>query len=114
MTIERSVARLLTIGTSLGVGALAVGTLLMIREGIDPLEAGYPTLDLAALPADLLGLRPTAWLWVGILVILATPIARVGLALLGFLTSGERQFALVALAILMVIGTGVAIGALGG
>jgi uncharacterized membrane protein len=113
-TIERSVARLLTLGTYSGVVALAIGVLLMIREGISPLDGPDAGLDLGTLPADLIALRPAGWLWLGILVILATPAARVTVALAGFLSTGERALALVSTAILAVIGIGIVVGLNGG
>jgi uncharacterized membrane protein len=111
--IERSVARLLTVGTYAGVAALAVGVVLMMIEGISPLQPVYPPLDLTTLAVDLLALEPAGWLWLGIIVILATPIARVAVALAGFLTSGERAMAVVSVAILAVIGIGILVGLTG-
>ena len=54
-----------------------------------------------------LALQPAAFVWLGVLVILATPAARVVTALIGYLRKGEREMAIVAVLILAVIALGV-------
>jgi len=107
--LDRTVARLLTGGTYLSVGLMAVGVVLMAITGVSPL-AGAPAFDPRQIPADIVALRPTGFLWLGLLVILATPIGRVIVSLIGYLASGERRMALISVAILVVIGVGVILG----
>ena len=107
--LERSIARLLTGGTYLSIGLMAVGVVLMLAGGISPL-APAPPFEPAEIPADIMALRPVGFLWLGLLVILATPVARVAASGLGFALGGERRMALVALAILIVIAVGVGVG----
>jgi len=107
--LESSIGRLLTIGTYVSVGLIAIGTLLLIGSGRSPLDAA-PALDPARLLPDLAGLQPAGFLWLGILGVVATPAARVAAALVGFSRSGERRMAFVAAAILVVIAIGVATG----
>lgn len=108
-SLESSIGRLLTIGTYVSVGLIAVGTVLLIGSGRSPLDAA-PALDPGRLAADLLGLQPAGFLWLGILGVVATPAARVAAAFVGFNRSGERRMALVAAAILIVIAIGVVTG----
>jgi len=107
--LERSIARLLTGGTYLSVGLLTVGVLLMLTGGISPL-APAPPFDPAQIPADIVALRPAGFLWLGLLVVLATPLARVAASGIGFAVGGERRMAMVSVAILVVIAVGVVVG----
>lgn len=109
-SLESSIGRLLTIGTYVSVGLIAIGTVLLIDSGRSPLDTA-PALDPSRLIPDLLGLQPAGFLWLGILGVVATPAARVAAALVGFSRSGERRMALVAAAILIVIAIGVVTGA---
>ena len=107
--LESTIARVLTIGTYVSVGLIALGVLAMAAAGIDPL-APAPGFDPARIPADLAGLRPAGFLWLGILGVLATPASRVGASLVGYLRTGERLMAGVSVAILIVIAAGVVTG----
>jgi uncharacterized membrane protein len=108
MTLERQVARLLTIGSYIAVALLSIGFLLMLAEGRSPLDGG-PPLDLGRIPADVAAFRPAGFLWLGLLAVIAAPIARVVVALVGYIRGGEREMALVATLVLAVIALGVAL-----
>ena len=107
-TLERSIARLLTVGTYISIGLLTIGLGLMFASGIDPLSGG-PALDPARLVPDVLALRPAGFLWLGLLVVVATPAARVGASLVGFARAGEQPMVVVAALILVVIAVSVAL-----
>jgi uncharacterized membrane protein len=100
--LERSIGRLLTGGSYAAIALLAVGFVLMLANGIGPLSPG-PGFDIRALPADLLALRPSAVLWLGLIVVVATPASRVVASLVGYRRRGARRMALVAILILLVI-----------
>jgi uncharacterized membrane protein len=100
--LERSIARLLTIGTYASIALLAVGVVLMLAAGIGP-RSGGPAFDPTTLVPDLLALRPAGFLWLGLIVVVATPAARVLASLIGYARRGERQMAIVATLILLVI-----------
>ena len=106
--LERSIARLLTVGTYLSIALLAVGFVLMLAQGISPLEAA-PAFDLRSIPSHIAALDPLGFLWLGLIVVVATPSARVAAALLGYERQGDRRMALVAVGILVVIGLSVAL-----
>ncbi len=61
-------ARVLATGTYVSVALAAIGTFLMLLAGHVPVTQRGPGLDLARLPAELLGGRASAFLWVALLV----------------------------------------------
>jgi uncharacterized membrane protein len=105
--LERRVGRLLIAVTYVSVVLLLAGVALMLVSGISPL-AGGPPLDLAELPGQLARLEPAAFLWAGILAVIATPLSRVVAAAVGFARAGDRLLVLVAIGILVVIAVSVA------
>jgi uncharacterized membrane protein len=107
--LERVVGRLIVAVTYVAVGLLLVGVLFMVVSGISPL-AGGPPFDPDSLPGDLARLEPGAFLWLGLLTVIATPISRVIAAAVGYARIGDRFLVAVALAILAVIGASVATG----
>ena len=112
--LDRTVARLLSIGTYLSVGLLAIGVLLMAPAGISPIDANAQPLDLGRIPADLLARRPEGFLWLGLMAAIATPLGRVATSLVGYLRGGERRMAVIAAAILVVVAVAVTVGVLAG
>jgi uncharacterized membrane protein len=109
-TIERTVARLLIVGTYASLALLVVGVLLMAVTGRSPLDPPPHDFDPALLVGDILAGRPDGVLWVGLVLLLATPAARVAASIVGYLRSGERAMVWVGLAILAVVAGGVVIG----
>jgi uncharacterized membrane protein len=112
--LEARLGRILAIGTWVGVAALVLGVILMAGSGISPLEPTFPALEPSSLLADLASFEAAAWLWVGLVVVIATPILRVGAALIGFAGRGELDMAAVSVGILVVVVVGVLIGTGGG
>jgi uncharacterized membrane protein len=102
-TLERRIARLLTAGTILSVVLLGIGVVLMAVAGISPLDRGFQALDPGRISSDILAMRPEGFLWLGLLVAIATPAGRVLASLVGFVTAGERWMAIVAVEILAVL-----------
>jgi uncharacterized membrane protein len=106
-SLEHTIARLLTIGTYLSIALLVIGLGLRLATGSGP-SAG-PAFDLTRLVTDLLGLKPEGFLWLGLVVVVATPAARVVASLVGYLRRGEPRMAIVAALILLVIAASVAL-----
>jgi uncharacterized membrane protein len=104
--LEHSVARLLTVGTYASIALLAAGVLAMVAAGLSPLEPA-PRFDPLRLAADLASLRPEGFLWLGIVLVVATPSARVATSLVGYLRRADRAMAVVSVLILAVIGLSV-------
>jgi uncharacterized membrane protein len=106
--LERSIARLLTYGTYVSVALLAAGLLILFARRINPL-AGGPPFQPELLLDDLLHARPAGFLWLGLILVIATPAARVIASLFGYVRGGEREMTVVAVLILAVIGLSVAL-----
>jgi uncharacterized membrane protein len=113
LDLEGTLARVLQAGTTISIGLVMIGTVLLIGGGTSPLAAG-PKLTLDRLVGDVLALRPEGFLWLGILGTIATPLLRVGGALVGFWRRSERRMVVVALLIFCVVAAGVAAGVLSG
>ncbi len=110
--IETRIGRVLGIGTLAAVILLAVGSVALLADGRSPLDPA-PALDPARLLDELIRLQSAPILWLGLLVVVVTPAARVVAAGGGFLGRGERAMAVVAVLILVVIAAGVAAGTIG-
>jgi uncharacterized membrane protein len=100
--LERSVARLLTVGTYASIAMLGAGVIAMIAAGRSPLDPA-PRFDPARLLADLAALRPEGFLWLGIVLVVATPSARVATSLVGYLRRADLAMAVVSVLVLAVI-----------
>lgn len=111
--LESALARVLQVGTYVSIALVTVGVVLFIGSGGSPLDPG-PPLTIGSLVADLAAGRPAAFLWLGILGIVATPGLRVAGAMIGFARRGERGMALVAALILAVVALGVLAGVVTG
>lgn len=103
---ERLIGRLLIATTYLAVAFLTLGVGLLISAGISPL-AGGPPLDLGDVVAGVAALSPAAFLWLGILAVIATPLTRVVAAAIGFARAGDHLMVGVAIGILIVITFGI-------
>jgi len=103
---EHRIGRLLIAMTYVAVGLLVVGVALMVADGISPLSSG-PGLDLATLGGQLIALDPAAFLWLGLLVVVATPIGRVIVAGFAYARQADWLMVAIALGILAIIAIGV-------
>jgi uncharacterized membrane protein len=106
--LERSIGRLLSIGTYISIALLATGFILLIGSGGQPRTAD-PGFDPTRLLGDLLAGRPTGFVWLGLVVVVATPAMRVVASLVGYVRREEREMAIVAALILVVIATSVVV-----
>lgn len=68
-------------------------------------------VPLGTIPSQLLKLDPAAFLTLGIVLLIATPLARVVGALCVFIREGDRRFVLVSLAVLLSVALAVLLGA---
>lgn len=101
--LERGVRRVLAVGTWLGIALLAVGVALMLVNGVSPMSETFPPFDPGRLLADVAALRPEGFLWAGVVVFIATPIARVLGELVLYIRGQEREMTLIAIAILVLV-----------
>jgi uncharacterized membrane protein len=107
--LDQTIGRLLTIGTNIAVLLLAVGCVLLFAGQLDPM-AGGPPLEPGLIVDDITHLRPAGFMWLGLLALLATPILRVVVSLIGFERRGERTMVIVSSLILVVLAASVVIG----
>ena len=103
---EQRIGRLLIATTYVAVGLLVVGVALMVADGISPLSGG-PGLDLATLGSQLLALDPSAFLWLGLLAVVAAPIGRVIVAGVDYARQADWLMVAIAVGILIIIAIGV-------
>jgi len=103
---ERLIGQLLTGVTYVSVALLLVGVGLLIAAGISPVSGG-PGMDPGRLVSDLVGLKPAGFLWIGLLAVIAAPIARVTVALVAYVRDKDWLMVGVSSAILLVIATAI-------
>jgi uncharacterized membrane protein len=110
--LEVRVGRWLGAATVVAVALLAVGSVALLAAGHSPLDAA-PALDAGRLVTDITTLQPAGLLWLGLIVVVATPVSRVAAALGGYAGRGERAMAAISVGILAVIAAGVIAGIAG-
>ena len=98
--LELAIARLLNIGAITSVLLLATGVVLAAAAGIDPITGTLPPFDLSQIVPDIVALQPEGFLWLGLVVVIATPASRVIASLIGFAAAREWLMASVSLAVL--------------
>jgi uncharacterized membrane protein len=106
-SFEGTIGRLLIALTYVAVILLAIGVGLLFVRGISPLSGG-PLFDPRRLVRDVMALAPEGFLWLGLLAVIAAPVARVIAAAIGYARAGDRSMVLIALAILAVLAASVA------
>lgn len=104
---ERLIGRLLIALTYLSVALLVAGVLLLLGAGISPLDGG-PELDPATLASEVVALGPAGLIWLGLLVVIVTPISRVVFAAVSYGRSGDWTMVGIGVGILAVIAIGIA------
>ena len=70
-------------------------------------SASGPATDFGDLPARLAALEPLAITQLGLLTLLATPVARVAASVAGFAAEGDRLYVAITLAVLAILLTSV-------
>ena len=109
---EFRIGRLMIAMTYTSVVVLVVGVALMVAAGISPLSGG-PAFDASQLLAELTSISPVGFLWLGLVIVIATPIVRVIGAAISYGLADQWIMVAIALGILVVIVAGVAIAATG-
>jgi uncharacterized membrane protein len=106
--LERSIGRLLTLGTYASIALLALGFVLLLATGLGP-RSSAPRFDPTRLLADIAALRPEGPIWLGLAIVVATPSARVVAALVAYQRRRDRAMAAIAALILVVIAASVVV-----
>lgn len=103
---DSTVGRLMIAMTYVAVVLLAIGVILMIANGISPLVGG-PVFDAGVVLEELRAGVPTGFIWLGLIVVIATPIVRVAVSSVGFAREGQWRMVGVGLGILAIIAVGI-------
>jgi len=98
------VAATLRWGTYLSAGLLLAGVVWILAEGDGdrPIQVG-PPMPLTRLAEQLLAGDPYAVMQAGVLLLLLTPVVRIGAAAVSFWLDGERRYTIVSLVVLLMI-----------
>jgi uncharacterized membrane protein len=105
-SFDSTVGRLMIVMTYVAVALLAIGVVLMVVHGISPLVGG-PTFDASVVIDELRAGIPTGFIWLGLVVVIATPIVRVAVSSVGFAREGQWRMVAVGLGILAIILIGI-------
>jgi uncharacterized membrane protein len=105
--VERMVSRILRAGIAVSVTLMAIGLVLGVfdKEGVP--SHVVPLVDLLS---GLAALDPAAYLSLGLIVLIATPFARVGGSLVAFARQHDRRYVLITAAVLAVMCLSVVLG----
>jgi uncharacterized membrane protein len=103
---ERLSGRLLIGFTYVSIGLLVIGVVLMVANGISPL-ASTPAFEPGTLVASLVALDPDAFLWLGLVAVIAAPIGRVIVAGVAYASDADWLMVAISIAILLVIAIGI-------
>jgi uncharacterized membrane protein len=105
---RRLISLVLTAGVVTSAALIGLGFAAALAVGwqgslVGAAAATGPTTDFGNLPARLRVLEPLAVTQLGLLVLLATPVARVAASVVGFAAEGDRLYVAVTLAVLAIL-----------
>ncbi len=111
MTPERfreMVSAVLIVGVVVSAAFIALGFVAALAVGwqgslLGASTATLATTDFANLPARLATLEPAAIAQLGLITLLATPVARVAASIVGFALEGDRLYAAITTAVLVIL-----------
>ena len=97
----------LLVGVSMSAILLVVGLFIVLVRGTPRPEVAPPLSEILRLAfmANGVGL-----IYLGLLLLMTTPVARVMMLVYGYARTGWRRFALVSLLVLLLLSTGLALG----
>lgn len=110
--LERRIGRMMVAMTYVAIALLLVGVALMAAAGISPLDAS-PAFAPGAIVSGVVALDPEAFLWLGLIVSIATPISRVIAAAVGYWRTRDWLMVTVSVAILGVIALAITLAVAG-
>ena len=108
--LAASVQRVLRIGILAAALLLAIGLALLIARGLPPLAAAPSHVSLEGLPGGLASGQGRAFVLLGVMVLLLTPLARVVLSVATFAREGDRDFTIITVFVLAILITSLALG----
>lgn len=102
------VSGILIVGVTTSAALIAAGFLGSLLVGWEGSLAGATTgtgatTDFGTLVSDLLAVRPIGLAQAGLVVLIATPVARVAASVVGFALEGDRLYAAITLTVLAIL-----------
>jgi uncharacterized membrane protein len=102
------VSAVLLTGVSISAALIGVGFASALAIGwqgslLGQASSHAAVTDYSDLPASLAALRPLAIAQLGLLTLVATPVARVATSFLGFVVERDRLYAAITLAVLLIL-----------
>jgi uncharacterized membrane protein len=106
------VSAVLIIGVAVSAALIGAGFVAALAVGWQGSLAGAaaataPTTDFSNLPGRLAVLEPAAITQLGLVTLLATPVARVAASVVGFVLERDRLYAAITLAVLLILLTSI-------
>jgi uncharacterized membrane protein len=102
------VSAVLIVGVAVSAVLIGAGFIAALAIGwqgslIGAATATGPTTDFGDLPARLAALQPVAITQLGLLALVATPVARVAASVVGFAIEGDRLYVAITLTVLAIL-----------
>lgn len=106
------VSAVLIVGVGVSAALIAVGFISALAIGwqgslLGAAAATTATTDFSNLPGRLASLEPAAIAQLGLVTLLATPVARVAASVVGFALEGDRLYAAITMAVLLILLTSI-------
>lgn len=106
------VSTVLVIGVTMSAVLIGAGFLAALAVGwqgslLGAATSSASTTDFSNLPIRLSALEPAAITQLGLIALLATPVARVAASVIGFALEGDRLYATITLAVLLILLTSI-------
>jgi uncharacterized membrane protein len=113
--VERAVSLVLRTGVGLSAAVILLGLGLLVAKGIFSnnvrIDAAIPyPRDLAALASGLLALDPASVIMLGLVALIATPIARVAVSILAFALERDWRYVAITAIVLAILVAGLVMG----
>jgi uncharacterized membrane protein len=106
------VSTVLIVGVAVSAALIGIGFVAALAVGWQGVLLGAapalaPTTDFSNLPSRLAALEPAAITQLGLIALLATPVARVAASVVGFALERDRLYAAITLAVLLILLTSI-------
>jgi uncharacterized membrane protein len=106
------VSAVLIVGVGVSAALIAVGFIAALAVGwqgslLGAAQATTATTDFSSLPGRLASLEPAAITQLGLVTLLATPVARVAASVVGFVLEGDRLYSAITMAVLLILLTSI-------
>jgi uncharacterized membrane protein len=105
--VERLIHYTLRAGVSISATLLIVGLFIVMVLDTPRPKVAPPLSEILRMA---FAANEVGWIYLGLLLLMATPVALITMLTYGYARTGWRRFALMALLVLLLLGTGLALG----